>query len=129
MKKLSLYLFLVLLMTSACSEQNNKCKGVDKTKWTNCFGKEKLTNGVYEGEYLEGKFGGQGTFTFNDGDKYVGEYKDGQQHGQGTYTYANGDKYVGGMKNGLFHGYGTVTHFNGTITKGIFKGGELIEEQ
>jgi len=49
--------------------------------------------------------------------------------GQGTYTYANGDKYVGGMKNGLFHGYGTVTHFNGTITKGIFKGGELIEEQ
>ena len=127
MKKLSLYLFLVLLMTSACSEQNNKCKGVDKTKWTNCFGKEKLTNGVYEGEYLEGKFGGQGTFTFNDGDKYVGEHKDGREHGPGTYTRSDGSKYVGEWKDDIPHGQGTFTYADGTFEKGIYDMGELIK--
>ena len=40
-----------------------------------------------------------GTFTFEsgefDGAKYVGEFKEGLFNGQGTYTFANGDKYVG----------------------------------
>tara|TARA_E500000178_G_scaffold345441_1_gene395300 strand:- start:8977 stop:9177 length:201 start_codon:yes stop_codon:yes gene_type:complete len=30
-----------------------------------------------------------GTYTFADGSKYVGEFKDGNFHGQGTFTYAN----------------------------------------
>ena len=101
MKKLSLYIFLVLIMISACSEQNqiSKCKGTDYSKWTNCFGKEKMTNGVYEGQYLNGKFHGQGTATWASGNKYVGEWKDGKQHGQGTYTQG-GRKYVGSWIEG-----------------------------
>ena len=88
-------------MISACSEQNqiSKCKGTDYSKWTNCFGKEKMTNGVYEGQYLNGKFHGQGTATWASGNKYVGEWKDGKQHGQGTYTQG-GRKYVGSWIEG-----------------------------
>ena len=143
-------------MISACSEQNqiSKCKGTDYSKWTNCFGKEKMTNGVYEGQYLNGKFHGQGTYTWADGNKYVGEFKDGiqdglgistfvsgkfaggkyvgqfknqKQHGQGTYTWANGDKYVGEWKDGVQHGQGTFIFANGTVDKGIWENGELVK--
>ena len=68
MKKLSLYVFLVLLMTSACSEQNQ----------LSCI----------EGDCING----YGTYTWASGNKYVGEWKDGKQHGQGIFTFANGDK-------------------------------------
>ena len=34
--------------------------------------------------------------------KYVGDYKDGKYHGQGTYTFADGRKYVGEFKDGFF---------------------------
>ena len=89
-------------MISACSEQNqiSKCKGTDYSKWTNCFGKEKTTDGVYEGQYLNGKFHGQGTATWANGNKYVGGWKDDKFHGQGTYTWADGNKYVGEWKDG-----------------------------
>jgi len=33
-----------------------------------------------------------------DGAKYVGEWKDGKYHGQGTYTLADGGKYIGEVK-------------------------------
>ena len=49
----------------------------------------------YVGEMENGKYHGQGTFTFRDGDKYVGEFKDGKMDGQGTFTYPDGVKYVG----------------------------------
>ena len=41
----------------------------------------------YEGEFVENKFNGQGTFTWSNGAKYVGEYKDDKRNGQGTATY------------------------------------------
>ena len=47
-----------------------------------------------------GKYHGQGTLTFRDGDKYVGEWKDGKENGHGTYTWSDGDKYVGEFKDG-----------------------------
>ena len=56
MKKLSLYVFPVLLMISACSEQ--------------CI-KGDCNNGY-------------GTYTYADGSKYAGEFKEGLSHGQGT---------------------------------------------
>ena len=84
MKKLSLYIFLVLLLTSACSEQNqlSKCTGTDYSKWTNCFGKQKITDtyfpGVYEGQYLNGEPNGQGTFTATDGRVTRGIWENGE---------------------------------------------------
>ena len=72
MKKLFLYIFLVLL-------------------WCN----------VGFAECIEGDCdNGYGTYTFANGDKYIGEYKDGEIHGQGIFTFANGDEYVGEFKDG-----------------------------
>ena len=41
---------------------------------------------------MKGKYHGQGTWTYFNGDKYVGEWKDGKYHGQGTYTFKDGSK-------------------------------------
>ena len=59
-----------------------------------------LTKETYVGERENGKYHGQGTLTFREGDKYVGEWKNGERHGQGTYTWSDGSKYVGEYKDG-----------------------------
>ena len=50
--------------------------------------------GVYYGQAEGGVSGdacnGYGTFTGANGGKYVGEWKNGKYHGQGTYTNADG---------------------------------------
>ena len=43
----------------------------------------------------DGKYHGQGTETWSDGDKYEGEFKNGKNHGQGTLTFPDGIKFVG----------------------------------
>ena len=50
-------------------------------------------------EYFSNCFG---TKQVESGDEYVGEFKDGSFSGQGTYTYANDDKYIGELKDGSF---------------------------
>lgn len=49
-----------------------------------------LSNYVYYGNVLNGKFNGHGTCRFSDGDSYIGSFKDSQKHGLGTYHYALG---------------------------------------
>mgnify|MGYP006224946407 FL=1 len=70
------------------------------------------TDDIYEGEYKDGVYHGQGTMIYSNRDKYVGEWKDGKENGQGTYTYSDGDTYVyvGEFKDGKFHGQGTITY-------------------
>ena len=80
----------------------------------------------YIGEYKDGKYHGQGTKTASSGAKYVGEYKDGKRHGQGTLTVPNGEKYVGEWKDDKAHGKGTITTTDGQVIKGIFIDGELV---
>ncbi|NQW28224.1 MAG: hypothetical protein HQ474_09960 [Flammeovirgaceae bacterium] len=54
----------------------------------------------YEGDWVDGKMNGLGTYTFANGDKYEGDRVDGRMNGSGTYTYANGDKYEGDWVDG-----------------------------
>ena len=54
----------------------------------------------YVGEFKDGKFNGQGSFTFPDGGeleghKYEGEWKDDKKNGQGTYFFPDGGKLTG----------------------------------
>jgi len=42
------------------------------------------------------------TLNLPNGSKYVGEFKDGEYHGQGTYTEADGSKVTGEFKDGNF---------------------------
>jgi len=54
---------------------------------------------------------------------YEGEYKNGLFHGEGTMVWRNGSVYQGGFKNGLFHGVATLKHANGNIYEGKFTDG------
>ena len=65
------------------------------------FGVEKIDNQiVYVGEWKNGKYHGQGTFTFKYGEKFVGEWKDDKEW-NGIYYDQNGNiigKWVNGVK-------------------------------
>ena len=114
MKKISLYVFLVLMICNIAPSQSSlpECEGNDKNissfsgghfnkirKWTNCQGTTVGPNGgKYVGEFYKGKFHGHGTYT-HDGRKYVGEYN-GVPNGQGSMIFENGHKYEGEWKNG-----------------------------
>ena len=136
-KKLSLYVFLVLIFCNMTLAQSllPECEGNDiknplkkffKTKkWTNCHGTFLNLKGKpgYVGEFYKGQPHGQGTFT-HAGRKYVGQWKKGKQHGQGTYAYPNGDKYVGEWKKGKYYGKGIYTYANGDKYVGEWKKGK-----
>ena len=142
MKKLLLYIFIVLIFCSITLAQSSlpECDGNDKNiskfsikhfkmirKWTNCQGTGIGPTGAkYVGEFYKGKFHGQGIFE-KSGRKYIGQYKNHKRHGLGTYTYANGDIYVGEWKKGLRHGKGTFTNTNGKIEEGIWKKDKLMK--
>ena len=81
----------------------------------------------YVGEFKDGKGNGRGTYTFVDGRKYVGEFKDEMRNGQGTYTFANGSKYVGEWKDDRYNGQGTLFASNGSVTRqGVWANGNFI---
>ncbi|MDP7194796.1 MAG: hypothetical protein QF864_01225 [SAR202 cluster bacterium] len=145
MKKLSLYVFLILMICNVgfaeciegdCSNgygtytTNNGDKHVGEWKDGIPHGQGTFisANGnKYVGEFKKGEYHGQGTYTWADGSKYVGEFKGGSQDGQGTFTWANGDKYVGEFIGGERYGQGTATFVDGTVINGIWNKGELVE--
>ena len=104
MKKLSLYIFLVLMLCNTV-QALPKCESDILVEWTNC----------------------QGTWVLPDNEKYLGEFKDGKFHGQGTYTWSNGSRYIGEFKDSKMHGQGSYTWADGTVEKGIWKNDKLIE--
>jgi len=78
--------------------------------------------GVYDGEFMNGKRNGQGTFSFEDGAVYRGQWKDDNFHGQGAFYSANGDEFRGEYRNGKTV-YGKYTWADGDVYEGEFKGG------
>lgn len=100
-------------------------------------------NGVYTGDFVNGKMDGRGvidfgkegifegtfkngnaiygTHTYNDGDKYVGPYKNGSWNGKGTYYYSDGSIYKGDFVDDVCEGIGTLTQPNGDKYVGDFK--------
>jgi hypothetical protein len=63
------YTLILVLMAGTALGQSNlpACQGSDATRWNNCFG----------------------SWTVSTGEMYVGEFKDGRYNGQGTYTWAD----------------------------------------
>ena len=55
---------------------------------------------MYQGQFVNDKREGQGTFVWADGRKYIGEWKAGKQHGVGTYISKDGVAKEGYWKNG-----------------------------
>ena len=70
-----------------------------------------MVRDTYEGDFLKGKFHGQGTYTFSNGLKYVGGIQNGKFHGQGVRTFAHGNMNVGAFKTSKYHGAGTGGYY------------------
>ncbi len=66
---------------------------------------------------------GQGTYIWNNGDKYTGDWTDGAITGYGTYIFANGDKYSGEWVKGIKTGQGIYVLSDGSSFVGIWRSG------
>ncbi len=116
---------------------------------------EHYSNGdQYSGEFVNGKYNGNGTYIWANGDRYEGEFMDGQIDGAGRLTFfgtgqyweglfisgqissgsgvfywgSNGDKFDGQWLNGKPEGTGILLHANGTSNKVTYKDGVLVDQ-
>lgn len=53
----------------------------------------------YEGEWVDGKRHGFGTYQYATGATYTGEWSDNKKHGQGLYISDNGRTFSGNFNN------------------------------
>ena len=131
------------------------CEGNYDT-WNECFGIKKFRrhelyqNDIYEGEWKDGRFDGQGTYTSKRRlNKYVykGSFKKGKFDGPGIMTannavlitnfidgeiegeviinYPNGDKLIGNASNNQINGNGKYLSANGDKYEGDLKDGKI----
>ena len=68
---------------------------------------------VYEGDFEEDLFHGEGTLTYQEGTSYIGEFMRGQMTGHGEMTFLDGSRYKGQWRNGRMHGIGTFYTLDG----------------
>jgi hypothetical protein len=93
-------------------------------------GKGKFTDfegSVYEGNFVDGMFGGEGTLSFYQGykyTKYVGQFSNGKKYGEGRLDFSDGSFYQGGFKDDLQHGWGVDTYVDGSTFSGNFVNGK-----
>ena len=126
MKFLCRLLLIYLLGLGSAYAQSNlpACQGRDTARWSFCFGTASFDNGNrYVGEFKNGEYNGQGTFTTANGDKFVGEWMNGHIEGRGTEFLANGDTYVGKWDRGMLR-QGTVTFAQGGNYVGELRDGK-----
>ena len=96
-----------------------KCIGEDNFKWTMCESALLSSNGgKYVGEFKDGVFHGQGTFTYIDGNEYTGTWAENKRDGQGTFTYIDGSEYTGTWAGDKRDGQGTPVDKNGKKKNG-----------
>lgn len=90
------------------------------------FGKEVLSDGsVYNGEFKNGLFNGEGTLTTAGGDRYEGEFREGKFNGHGEMDFADHRQYIGEFKDGLYDGKGVLIYVDSSKYEGQFKEGRL----
>lgn len=95
--------------------------------WSNgkCQGRGQLMTGtrqiIYTGEWVDGFMQGQGTYNFENGDKYVGDWKEGNRHGKGEYIMKNGCTYNGEWKDNKRHGKGLFFWADGSYYEGAWE--------
>jgi hypothetical protein len=127
------------------------------SKWHNCFGRytEYLANGnegaifvgefengnrrkgrmknkngdIYDGNFQNNRYHGQGEYKASNGDKYIGDYKDGSFNGFGIYTFASGEKYIGEWKNHKRNGQGINIDTNRQVREGFWADNNFIREE
>lgn len=68
---------------------------------------------IYEGEFKDNLFEGNGVMMYANGDRYEGEWKSNKKEGKGAMMYANGDRYEGQWKSNKKEGNGVMMYANG----------------
>tara|TARA_B100000579_G_C22562030_1_gene724819 strand:+ start:138 stop:608 length:471 start_codon:yes stop_codon:yes gene_type:complete len=120
---------LVTRKDIVCKENNNNSAEYEvKRRNKKYFIRDKYTNSygsTYEGDLMDGKEHGHGTFCWKDGTKYEGEWRFGKKHGYGRLTLADGTEYIGKWKEGKRTGLGTMTYSDGEKWFGYWKNGKL----
>lgn len=86
-----------------------------------------LSNCIYFGDFIDGKYDGEGTFVWHNGDKLVGEFSKGNPV-SGVYTYASsGCTYTGKFNsNWKYEGEGVFTWPSGWKFEGTFFDGKAL---
>ena len=84
-----------------------KCPSDTDAQWHNCFGTYTYRGNIYVGEWKNGSYGGQGTFTYDPNGEFAGM------------------QYIGEWKYGKWNGQGALTHTDGSVEEGIWKDDEF----
>jgi hypothetical protein len=79
----------------------------------------------YRGEFVRGDFHGKGRFETPNGDVYEGDFKKSDFTGTGRHTRKDGAHYEGEFKSWVFHGRGRYTDASGDVWEGKFVHGQL----
>lgn len=92
------------------------------------MGKETRKKVIYEGQFSNGLYHGQGCLTFPNGRSYRGNFANHQFHGEGELIGDDGIKYQGNWKLGALD-HGTITyhdgsHYAGQLYLSLFKHGK-----
>ncbi|CAD8066258.1 unnamed protein product [Paramecium sonneborni] len=75
----------------------------------------------YQGEVLNDKRHGKGTYKFASGNRYEGQWKNHQKHGKGKLYYKNGELYIGDWVENKKCGEGMHFYINGDRYVGEWK--------
>jgi hypothetical protein len=78
----------------------------------------------YDGEWNDGLKQGEGTYMWENGDRYAGHFSADRPDGKGKYQFANGDSYEGDVQSGVISGRGAYTSKNGDVFEGSFQNGK-----
>ena len=106
--------------------------GEGQVRKAGCFSWEDGSS--YDGDIMDGKPDGQGTYIWPDGDKYVGAWKNGQREGLGCHSRTNGFIFIGEFHNNLPHGEGFYVGpdgicYSGTWVLGKQQGKGMLKDQ
>jgi hypothetical protein len=119
----------VINQSSKQSKLSNCIGRYNENTWTNCYGiyKWSTVNESYEGEFLNGKRHGFGSYFYANGSKYIGEWSNDRANGKGTMIFVSGAKYVGEVKNAKRHGQGTYFYVDGERLTGKWNENEFVD--
>ena len=94
--------------TKDCYFELNRI-GVINDRLFGSFIRKVYSNGVYEGNFVNGNRTGKGKYTWSDGDVYEGDFVEDERTGKGKLTLADGDVYEGDFVDNKRTGKGKLT--------------------
>jgi len=101
--------------------ENSVSAGIGAIIWTD--------NNIYFGEWSNNNRSGKGVRLWENGTIYFGDYLDNERTGTGCYVDGNDGFYIGDYVGGIKTGEGIQFGSDGQLKVGIWKNGDLIEEE